>query len=403
MNLPPNVLYITYDGLSDPLGQAQILPYILGLEKKGIHFTVISFEKKAVLSHNKDSIISQLNNTNITWIPCIYHKKPPVISTLFDLWKMKRRAKKCLKSHSFSLIHCRSYLPMLVALKVRKHQKVIFDMRGLWADERVEGGIWPQKKPLFLWIYKFFIKHEEIFIKQADAIVSLTHQGICALSERYPNLNLNKFSVIPCCTDTHLFNPTSKGENIKKELGIQADQKVLLHVGSVGTWYRLDQEIAFFNILNSPMTPWVFIVLTNDKAKAQRIVDEFATLPEYIRVIQAKYHEVPQYLEMATACIQFIEPTFSKLASCPVKFGEALSMGIPVIANSGIGDIASQIENHNLGLCLSDWANVEKTALSFNPESYNPNQIRQFAIEKYNLSNGVESYSRVYQSLWSHD
>ena len=28
------ILYISYDGITDPLGQSQILPYIIGLTKK---------------------------------------------------------------------------------------------------------------------------------------------------------------------------------------------------------------------------------------------------------------------------------------------------------------------------------------------------------------------------------
>ena len=43
------VLYITYDGLADPLGQSQILPYIKGLSSKELQFTILSFEKEKSL------------------------------------------------------------------------------------------------------------------------------------------------------------------------------------------------------------------------------------------------------------------------------------------------------------------------------------------------------------------
>lgn len=39
---PPTALFITYDGLTDPLGQSQILPYILGLRQRGYEFHVLS-------------------------------------------------------------------------------------------------------------------------------------------------------------------------------------------------------------------------------------------------------------------------------------------------------------------------------------------------------------------------
>ena len=40
-----NVLYITYDGINDSLGQSQIAPYIEGLAGRNCNFFIISFEK----------------------------------------------------------------------------------------------------------------------------------------------------------------------------------------------------------------------------------------------------------------------------------------------------------------------------------------------------------------------
>ncbi len=41
-----SVLYTTYDGLTDPLGQSQILPYLQQLCREGYQFTILSFEKR---------------------------------------------------------------------------------------------------------------------------------------------------------------------------------------------------------------------------------------------------------------------------------------------------------------------------------------------------------------------
>ena len=40
-----NILYLSYDGMTDPLGQSQVLPYLIGLTKEGFTFHIISFEK----------------------------------------------------------------------------------------------------------------------------------------------------------------------------------------------------------------------------------------------------------------------------------------------------------------------------------------------------------------------
>ena len=60
------VLFITYDGLLDPLGRSQILPYIIGLSKKRIGFSVLSFEKKHS-SYEIDKLKKLLKSFNISW------------------------------------------------------------------------------------------------------------------------------------------------------------------------------------------------------------------------------------------------------------------------------------------------------------------------------------------------
>ena len=50
------VLYISYDGMTDPLGQSQVLPYLCGLSKSGYQFTILSFEKKQRLKNERHII-----------------------------------------------------------------------------------------------------------------------------------------------------------------------------------------------------------------------------------------------------------------------------------------------------------------------------------------------------------
>ena len=39
------VLYLSYDGALDPLGQSQVVPYVIGLASLGFRMRLISFEK----------------------------------------------------------------------------------------------------------------------------------------------------------------------------------------------------------------------------------------------------------------------------------------------------------------------------------------------------------------------
>ena len=44
-----NTLFITYDGILDPLGSSQILPYLFGLASKGVKVHILSFEKEETM------------------------------------------------------------------------------------------------------------------------------------------------------------------------------------------------------------------------------------------------------------------------------------------------------------------------------------------------------------------
>jgi len=52
--LMKNVLYISYDGMTDPLGQSQVLPYLVNLSASGYNFTILSCEKKKKYKKNKE-------------------------------------------------------------------------------------------------------------------------------------------------------------------------------------------------------------------------------------------------------------------------------------------------------------------------------------------------------------
>ena len=95
------IVYSTYDGLLDPLGGSQILPYLKGLNTNSQYgYTIISFEKnrdQVEFEKLKDFLISE----NIDWIPLSYTKKPPILSTIWDIFKLNKTAKEIVKKHSF--------------------------------------------------------------------------------------------------------------------------------------------------------------------------------------------------------------------------------------------------------------------------------------------------------------
>ncbi|HAC23522.1 MAG TPA: hypothetical protein DCE81_01260, partial [Cytophagales bacterium] len=133
------VLYLTYDGMTDPLGQAQIWPYLSRLRDRGHSITIVSFEKQ-VGEERLAAQRAQLQSAGISWKSFPYHKQPAIFSTLWDLWRMRQVASRILREEKFDIVHARSYLPAIVGFVLRRVYKIklVFDARGFWIDERIE-------------------------------------------------------------------------------------------------------------------------------------------------------------------------------------------------------------------------------------------------------------------------
>lgn len=404
-----SILYISYDGMTDPLGQSQVLPYLRGLSAQGYNIHILSFEKRARYTAEKDHIIKICNSAGITWHPLQYTKNPPVISSILDYRKMCRKSDELHRQHQFSVVHCRSYLPGMAGLRLKKKYgiKFIFDIRGFWADERVEGGLWNLNNPVYRIVYRYFKRREKEMFQQADAIVSLTHKALSFIRKIQDHVTVTPV-VIPCCADTELFDPAKITGKSKKEtrskLGIPENAFVLTYLGGIGTWYKADEMFDFFKRLLLSFPEAYFHFITQEPERELKLRAASRDIPsEKIIVQPARRHEVPALLAIADMSIFFIMDTFSKSASSPTKQGEVMSMGLPVICNDNVGDSADILRENNTGYICSAFNNDEYDRvihqLKFPVLPSEKEYIRKVAIRIFSLKDGIQSYLKLYHSI----
>ncbi len=402
------ILYLSYDGLTDPLGQSQILPYVLGLVKKGHSIDIIAFEKRDRQKSESSKLKTICSDSGIGYFPEKYTKWPPVISTLLDIRQMKKRAVELQKNNDYDLVHCRSYIPAIIGswLQQKYGLKFIFDMRGFYADERVDGEIWSLKNPVYRLIYKYF-KHKELrFLKKADHIISLTE------SARHEILKWNvasadRISIIPCCVDLTHFDKAqvdkSKVQQIKNNLEITNENLVVGYVGSTGTWYLLAEMLQYFQMLLIKYTTAVLLFVTMDEPEKIWAEIRKTEIPESaVRIIASSREELPMYLSLFNWSVFFIKPVFSKKASSPTKHGELMSMGIPVVCNAGIGDTSMIVKKSKGGICLNDLSIPELDRAVDSTDQLlhsDPKTIIAGAEEYFSLENGVNKIDLIYHKL----
>src|SRR5437764_10219037 len=231
------VLYISYDGMLEPLGQSQVLAYLERLAR-GRRVHLISFEKPTDWSNraNAEAVRRRIAEARIQWHPLRYHKSPTAPATAFDIAAGTSLALALTVRHRISLIHARSYVAGLMALAVKRATatRFLFDMRGLWADERVDGGLWPAGGRL----YRAAKNVERRLLLGADHVVTLTHASELEMRRfDYLARKIPPITVIPTCADLERFHIQGPP---------QTDPFVLGYVGSVGTWYLLDEMLLCF-------------------------------------------------------------------------------------------------------------------------------------------------------------
>lgn len=401
------VLYISYDGMTDPLGQSQVLPYIARLTKEGYSFHLISFEKHERYLKHKNHIQKYCEENNINWHPQDYHIEGGLKKTIRQVRKMNKVALYLQKRHQFSIVHCRSYISALAGLKLKRKfgVKMIFDMRGFWADERVDGKIWNLDSKVYKTIYNYFKRKEKEFLTKSDYTISLTSNGKREI-ESWDTIDQEKvkIKVIPCCVNLDLFDPSkislTEKQTLKKSLNLNEDAFILGYVGSIGTWYMLPEMLDYFKVLKTEKTNAKFLFITGEKPdfiKEEAI--KKGLNPEEFIITSVLHDQVPIHISLFDQSIFFIRPSYSKKASSPTKQGEIMAMGIPLICNSGVGDTDEIVIKYNSGKVITDFNEASYKKAILDEVQFDTKEIENGAKDYFALEEGVNRYLSVYKAI----
>jgi glycosyltransferase involved in cell wall biosynthesis len=405
------VLYISYNGMLDPLGQSQVIPYLKELSKAGVRFTLLSFERERAYTEKGVAECRELHRElaehQIEWHRLRYHKRPSLPATMFDVAQGIRLGRRLVKQNRIELVHARSHVParMALALKRRFGLKFIFDVRGLLADEYVDAGHW-QKDSIYYSITK---ASERKALAAADGVVTLT-EAIWPFIEKSDGLRGRQVvhEVVPCCADLNLFtfNPHER-QRLRKEMGVE-DRFVIVYSGSIDGWYLTEEMADFFVTLRQNEPRAHLLWLTNGRhARIRELMQARGMTTLDYTVHSAATRDVPSYLSASDAGLAFIKPCFSKLASSPTKFAEYLACGLPIVINRGVGDSDSLAQEHKIAAMVSEFnsdeylrAAEELLRMTADPENTR-RRTRGVAEKLFDVRGlGLDRYVRLYEKVF---
>jgi glycosyltransferase involved in cell wall biosynthesis len=414
-------LYLCYFGLREPLVQTQVVPYLRRLAAKGVGVHLLTFEPEMRGAWDEKALAEErarLGGEGINWSALPYHKRPTVPATVYDILAGARAAARLVREHRIDVLHARAHIPLAMALVARRftRTRLVFDIRGLMAEEYADAGVWKEGSLKFRAVKAL----ERAGIRRADQIVVLTR----AMREWLLGQGLageDRIEVIPCCVDFDRYaeagradsgedegadNADARGGHVEAGGAGEAGRFEVVYAGSVTGLYMLEEMGRFFSELRA-REPRAFLrILTKSPA------EEAAARLRGVGLSAGDFHvggvparEVPRYLRRARLGLSFRKPTFSQVAASPTKIPEYLAAGLPVVSNACIGDVDQLLEGERVGVVVryftpEELGRAASAALALAAEPGAKERCVAVARRHFDLrAIGGERYANVYRRI----
>lgn len=395
-------LYLCYFGLREPLVQTQVLPYLRELARAGeLKPTLLTFEPDFSKTWTREAIANQraqLEADGIRWLSLPYHKRPSLPATAYDIIAGAWKSARLIRQDGIEVLHARAHVPLAMALLAQSVSAccLVFDIRGLMAEEYADAGVWRETSlpfRLIKWL-------ERKGLKRADQIVVLTERMRAWLVEQ-GLASAERVEVIPCCVDFERFAEASDEQNAST-----ANRFEIVYAGSVTGLYMLEEMGRFFLSLRAEEPRAFLRILTKSSAEDASVLLQRVGLEEsdfWVGAVPAS--AVPSFLRRARLGISFRKPTFSQIAASPTKIPEYLAAGLPVVSNAGIGDTDELLESEGVGVVVRDlnaqgYAQAALQALALAREPGMRARCERVAHARFDLIKiGGARYRKVYQRI----
>lgn len=405
------ILYISYNGLLEPIFQSQALSYILKNQGRAGDFILLTFEKidyiRSASKKRINGIKSDLSVRGIDWYRLPYHKRPFCLSTFFDVIVgiLFVTFIICTKPN-IRIIHCRGSIPAAIGIIPAKifRKRMIFDLRGLLAEEYADAEVW--KRGSFLYMLINLLEKTMLIFSDKVIVLTKNFSDYLKNDKFLPHWAKINQEIIPCCVDLDKFSFRAQKDEVLLERLNLKDKFIFFYGGSVGSWYLFGEMVDFFKVAKRFFKTGVFLVLSHsEKNEIESIFKSREIDPSDYRIAKADFNSMPDYLSLADAGMLFYKPDFSRRANSPTKIAEYLACGKPVVLNRGIGDTEAMLKKYNTGVIIKGFnlEEYEKALNSLKELLIDSDGLhlrcRKTAEEFLSLDKGTEKYKLIYDNL----
>ncbi|WP_186758029.1 glycosyltransferase family protein [Echinicola salinicaeni] len=398
VNHPKKLLFITWDSDSTNYLESLFLPILDGLQEQGEYSCAI-----LQFSWAKPNKVKQLKSLAAEkgiayWHHPITRKPHPLLGTLWTTYQGRKMIKKLIKQEGVDIIMPRSTMPALMVNRLwwvlkRKEVKVVFDADGLPLEERLDFTSLETTD----FQYKYLKRQETKMLKKADKVLCRTQKSIDYHIPKVGESRRRDFSLVSNGRDASLFSFSVKSrERVREGLGLEEEAKLWVYTGTLGPQYALKEMLGIFALYLEKHPQSRFLILSSNDIYLKQHTPK--DLKDKLIHKAVPFKEIPAYLSAADIALSLRLPAWSMRGVAPIKLGEYLLMGLPVIASSGIGDTELLFQGLPfVHLYYHREQERKEKAVEWLEQlpPVNRQEIRSFALNHFTLAKSVEAYKKV--------
>lgn len=399
-----SLLYVTFDGVLQPLGFSQVARLLIALSKAGWNYRLLSIERVSDLEDRSkvERVRSAFDANGIVWDPIPVTLSGSALRAAEALVRTAARMRHHFRRSDIGLVHARGYQATL--LSRRLGLPYLFDARGCWIEERTD---WFSRAPA----YAAGKLIERGLVMGARGIVTLTELHRSDLVELFGYHEPSRALAIPTCADYDQFTiPNAKpgkphhAHAIPEELQKRLRGKIVVAmVGSLNSSYLVKESISLVRHAIARDRRVHLLILSQQGDAYQQLLAQCAVPPDAYTVAAARHDEMPEWMRWIDWGFLLLPELASKRGSMPTKLAEFFATGVRPIAYGCNSEMMGWVRRARSGIVLDG---VDENSLHEASQEIvrardanDLSHARDVTAEHFSLRSAVRRYAQLFDEL----
>lgn len=397
---PCNVLFVTWDGPGSSFLAGLFLPIFEALRSSNYQFHVLQFTWAD--QQERSELAAACRDRGIPYRSASIWRKPVALGSLAAVLSGAWPIRRSIKEWEIDLVMPRSTLPATAArwaeIIGRSRLPMLFDADGLPHDERIELGD-GNSKDLIYRVLRLLEKHA---VQRADAITVRTKLAATILTKRAGQSSRHeRFHIVANARDANQFRPLDSGKRseIRKRINVPPEQPLIVYVASVLGWKNRPQAMfRFFSKVRQRRPDARLLLVLPDGRETAKALEDHPDIAANCISRSATPADVAGWIGASDLGMALMHTSFSMQAVAPIKIGEYLLCGVPVLTSTGVGDFDTLIDA-GTGLTIGEPTEAAlEAAADWFVQTVLPNRnvfsdrCRALGIARFSLESAVGAY-----------